>query len=232
MVVAPRISSCTGIARHFEPIKITSEMMLPTSDFHIPNHYKSDVRTILIPHGLIIDRIASLARSIRADNPTETLHLVCVLKGGFHFFNDLQKALKSCHESTSNNVPFTFDFVRAKSYAGTSTTGEVKISGLDTSKLLGRHVVLCEDIVDTGRTMALLAPLLEESKPKSLRVASLLEKRREDSDIKFVADYVGFSVPDEFVVGFCLDYNDAFRDLDHICCISPAGIERFKDGVI
>jgi len=79
--------------------------------------------------------------------------------------------------------------------------------------------------------MSKVLPLLQEENPKSIKVASLLEKRRDDKNVNFTADYVGFSIPDEFVVGYCLDYNDAFRDLQHICCISPEGIERFKDGI-
>ena len=76
----------------------------------------------------------------------------------------------------------------------------------------------------------MLVPLLEQYGPKSVKVASLLEKRTPKS-CGFKGDFVGFSVPDDFVVGYCLDYNDAFRDMEHICVISEEGIERFKDGV-
>jgi len=103
----------------------------------------------------------------------------------------------------------------------------VTIGNFDPESLNGRHVVLCEDIVDSGLTMRSLIPhILERAEPKTLEVACLLEKRSERST-GFKADYVGFSIPDKFVVGYCLDYNEAFRDMEHICVINEAGIAQF-----
>lgn len=228
-----KTSSSSGLKREHEPVDILSSSQQPTSAFVIPKHYACHVRSVLISRGQIQDRVEKLAADIRSSYAHTTVHLICVLKGGSAFFHDLQSAFRALHNASGDaHVPFTFDFIRAKSYSGTESTGKVEISACDLSKLKGRDVLLVEDIIDTGTTMSLLLPLLkEEGLPKSIAVASLLEKRREDKDVKFVADFVGFSVPDEFVVGYCLDYNDAFRDLQHICCISPEGIERFKDGI-
>lgn len=98
--------------------------------------------------------------------------------------------------------PLTFDFIRVKSYSNTESTGDVRIEsvGLDLTHLKGRNVLLCEDIIDTGTTMSKLVPYLESFGPTSVRVATLLEKRTPKS-IGFKGDFVGFSIPDKFVVG-------------------------------
>lgn len=106
----------------------------------------------------------------------------------------------------------------------------VHISGVDLKTLRGRNVILVEDIVDTGTTMSRLIPHLMADAaiaPARVQVATLLEKRTERSN-GFKADYVGFSIPDAFVVGYNMDYNEAYRDMDHLCVINPAGIAHFK----
>ena len=122
--------------------------------------------------------------------------------------------------------PYTMDFLRVSSYEGTETTGKVKISGgLSISRLQGRHVIVVEDIVDTGTTLSHLIPILkEEGKPKSLETCSLLTKRL-GHPAKASAKYVGFSIPDRFIVGFGLDYNEMYRDLSDIYVISQQGID-------
>ena len=147
------------------------------------------------------------------------------------FSNSRLEKLRLFHEyNKCNYIPFTFDFIRVKSYKGTESTGKVEISGADLKKFEGKHLLLVEDIIiDTGTTMSQLVPALEAHQPASLKVAtgSLLEKRRTDQSNGFKADYVGFSIPDKFVVGYCLDYNEIFRDLDHICIINDTGISEF-----
>ena len=95
--------------------------------------------------------------------------------------------------------------------------------------LRGKHVLFVEDIIDTGLTMTKLIEYMHEHvQPLSVRVTALVEKRTPHS-CGFKADYVGFSVPDKFIVGYCLDYNEAFRDMNHIGVLAPEGIEEFKD---
>jgi hypoxanthine phosphoribosyltransferase len=184
----------------------------------------------MIPHGQIVDRVEKLAYDISQDYAGETIHLMVVLKGGSTFFQDLINALRKFHNYTRQTyVPFTFDFIRVKSYSGMESTGTVQITGCDISKLRGKHVMFVEDIIDTGLTMTkLFAHMTEQVQPASLRVAALVEKRT-DRSCGFKADYVGFSIPDKFVVGYCLDYNEAFRDLTHIGVINDHGIEKFKE---
>ncbi len=183
---------------------------------------------MLLPHGLVLDRVEKLAADIREDYPTSTPHLLVVLKGGSEFAVDLTRTLRRLHSfSEQRHLPFTVDYVRVKSYSGTDSTGKVTITGIDLRSLAGRDVIVLEDIIDTGLTMRSLLPELAKHGPTSVRVGALLEKRTPKS-CGFKADYAGFSVPDAFVVGYNLDYNEAFRDMPHICIISPEGIEHFK----
>ncbi len=123
--------------------------------------------------------------------------------------------------------PLTFDFIRVKSYVGTESSGDVRIEsiGVDLQALKGRHVLLCEDIIDTGTTMSMLIPHLQQYEPTTVRVATLLQKRTPKSN-GFRADFVGFSIPDKFVVGYCLDYNEVYRDMQHICVMNESGIKK------
>lgn len=129
---------------------------------------------------------------------------------------------------------FTYEFIRASSYCGatTDTSGDVKVSEeFDFSALVDRHVVLIEDIVDTGTTLARLIPVIKErGKTKSIEVCTLLEKRidheRHRSEVIVTkAKYSGFSIPNKFIIGFGLDYNELYRDLLDIWVISKAGVE-------
>mmetsp|Transcript_10421 Transcript_10421/g.31300 ORF Transcript_10421/g.31300 Transcript_10421/m.31300 type:complete len:234 (-) Transcript_10421:2319-3020(-) len=191
-----------------EPMVIPDDFGFSKAHIAVPPHYADYVDRVLIPAGLIRDRLGCLARDIRREHPGERLHLVCLLKGGNAFFNGLQGALRDLAlVGGEHAIPFTFDFIRAKSYAGTESTGAVEIGDFKPESWAGRHVVLCEDLVDTGTTLAALLPhILERTSPASLEVACLLEKRTPRSN-GFKADYVGFSIPDHFVVGYCLDYN-------------------------
>eukprot|EP00611_Tribonema_gayanum_P021156 TRINITY_DN4016_c0_g1_i1.p1 TRINITY_DN4016_c0_g1~~TRINITY_DN4016_c0_g1_i1.p1 ORF type:complete len:234 (-),score=52.07 TRINITY_DN4016_c0_g1_i1:435-1136(-) len=220
-------SSAVEASRH-PPIMITEDHMYKLEDLLIPNHYAGTLENVMIPGGLIQDRVKKMARDIRADYGAETIHLVCVLKGGNAFFQDLLQSLRNFAEFNDEiYVPFTYDFIRVKSYVGTQSSRECQIIGGDMSRLKGRNVLLVEDIIDTGNTMQALLPILREQSPKSLKVASLLEKRTERSS-GFKANYVGFSIPDKFVVGYCLDFDEFYRDMLHLCVISEAGIAKFK----
>lgn len=200
--------------------------------FSVPEHYAPDLKAIMIPHGMIMDRIEKLAVDILQayrfrEEPNVRVHMLCVLKGGHQFFSDLCNALKVLTLTHLKDPPLTFDFIRVKSYAGTESSGDAKIEsiGVNLKSLEGRHVLLCEDIVDTGHTMSMLVPYLQQYSPKSVRVATLLQKRTPKS-CGFKADFTGFEIPDKFVVGYCLDYNEVFRDMAHICIMNPSGIAR------
>ena len=165
---------------------------------------------VLISDARIKKRLKQLASEIRRDFPTETLHLVSVLKGSVFFLTDLARELGG---------EVSFDFLSVSSYGkGTDSTGEVKlIKDLDVS-IEGRSVIVVEDILDTGLTLKYLLRLFEEKKPKHLRVVVLLDKlERRIAEVH--ADYTGFVIPNEFVVGYGLDYDERYRNLPDVCVL-------------
>ena len=157
----------------------------------------------------IRERICALAADIDRDHP-DGVHLVCVLKGAFMFLADLTRSLQG--EST-------LDFIAVSSY-GTSTksSGQVQLlKDLDAS-IEGRDVVIVEDIVDTGLTLNYLQDILRARAPKSVRTACLLSKpSRRKIDVK--VEYIGFEIPDKFVVGYGLDYSEKYRNLPYIAVL-------------
>ena len=163
---------------------------------------------ILLDAATIQARVRELAAEIDADYPAnEGLHLVCVLKGGFVFMADLVRAM---------GPRVTLDFIAVSSYAtSTKSSGEVRmLKDLD-SGLEGRHVIIVEDIVDTGLTLMYLQEILRARSPKTLRTACLLSKpSRRAVEVK--VEYIGFTIEDRFVVGYGLDYGEKYRSLAHI----------------
>jgi len=168
----------------------------------------ADSGNVLIASDRIQERIGELAREIGRDYAgAEDLHLVCVLKGAFLFLGDLIRAM---------DRTVTIDFMAVSSYAkGTTSSGEVRlIKDLDTG-LQGRNVIIVEDIVDTGLTLAYLQEILRARSPRTLRTACLLSKpSRRMIDVP--VEYIGFTIEDRFVVGYGLDYAERYRNLRDI----------------
>ena len=162
---------------------------------------------VLITGGRIQRRIQALAQEIRRDFPGEPLHLVSVLKGGVFFLTDLAR-----------NIPgeVSFDFIAVSSYGEkTHSSGQVRLTRDLDSSIEGKTVIVVEDILDTGMTLQYLLRLFQQRKPKHLRVAVLLDKpERRIAAVR--ADYVGFSIPNEFVVGYGLDYAERYRNLPYV----------------
>lgn len=174
----------------------------------------SDLRPVevLIPAAAIQRRVTELAAEIHRDFP-DGVHLVAVLKGAFVFMADLVRSLEG---------RVSLDFIAVSSYAkGTTSSGEVRLlKDLDYA-LDGKDVIIVEDIVDTGITLAYLKEILRARGPRSLRTACLLSKpSRRQIDVP--VEYVGFTVEDRFVVGYGLDYGEEYRNLPHIAVAGPA----------
>ena len=167
--------------------------------------------TTLITEADIQARIRSLAGEIEHDYPpAEGVHLVAILKGGFMFMADLVRAM-------SERV--TMDFMAVSSYGkGTTSSGQVRVLKDLDSNVEGRHVILVEDIVDTGLTLHYLQDLLKARAPKTLKTACLLSKpSRRKVDVQ--VDYIGFTIDDHFVVGYGLDYAEKYRNLPYIAIL-------------
>lgn len=152
-------------------------------------------------------RIKTIAEQISEDYAGKKIHLICVLKGGVFFMCELAKRI---------TVPVSMDFMAISSYGrGTQSSGIIKIiKDLDES-ITGEDVLVVEDIVDSGRTLSYLMEMLKDRKPNSLRLCTLLDKPdRRVVEVK--VDYTGFKIPDEFVVGYGLDYAQKYRNLPYI----------------
>ncbi|XP_027451185.1 phosphoribosyltransferase domain-containing protein 1 isoform X1 [Zalophus californianus] len=196
--------------------------------FTYPQHYYGDLEYVLIPHGIIVDRTERLAKDIMKDIGYCDIMILCVLKGGYKFCVDLLEHLKNISRNADRFVSMKVDFIRLKSYKNDQSMGEMQIiGGNDLSTLAGKNVLIVEDVVGTGKTMRALLSSIEKYKPNMIKVASLLVKRTPRSD-GFRPDYVGFEIPDLFVVGYALDYNEYFRDLNHICVINEHGKEKYQ----
>jgi hypoxanthine phosphoribosyltransferase len=159
-------------------------------------------------------RVREMGAQIDVDYPTETpLYLICILKGACWFLADLSRAIRR---------DVLVDFMGISSYGkGQTSSGEVKITkDLDIS-LEDADVLIVEDIIDSGVTLSYLTALLQQRKPKSVRVATLLDKPERRLRPVDVA-YVGFRIPDEFVVGYGLDYAEKYRNLRDVCVLEPA----------
>ena len=152
-------------------------------------------------------KIAELGKQISEDYAGKQVHLICILKGSVFFMCELAKRI---------TVPVSMDFMSVSSYGdGTKSSGIVKIAKDLDETLEGKDVIVIEDIIDSGRTLYYLLEVLQKRQPKSLRLCTLLDKPdRRVKDVK--VDYVGFSIPDEFVVGYGLDYAQKYRNLPYI----------------
>lgn len=169
---------------------------------------------VLISEADVDKKIEEMGKQISRDYEGKTVHLVCVLKGGAFFMCELAKRI---------TVPVSMDFMAVSSYgAETESSGSIKmIKDLDES-IEGRDVIVVEDIIDSGRTLDKLLELLGTRKPNSIKVCTLLDKPdRRVVDVK--VDYTCFSIPDEFVVGYGLDYAQKYRNLPYI------GVVEFED---
>ena len=165
---------------------------------------------ILITQARIQKRIAEMAKQIRADFPNEPLHLIAVLKGAVFFLSDLARAIPG---------EVSFDFIAVSSYGKDSrSSGQVKLNKDLDASIEGKTVIVVEDILDTGVTLRYLMRIFEQRKPKRLCIAVLLDKpeRRIADDH---ADYVGFTIPNEFVVGFGLDFAERYRNLPYVAVL-------------
>ena len=168
---------------------------------------KETVGKILYTQEQIYERVEELAREIEKDYEGEQLILLCTLKGAVVFMADMMKAI---------NLDTMIDFIAASSYgSGTSTSGFVKVTKDVTMDLYNKNVLIIEDIVDSGTTLKFLKEYLQDRNPKSVKIATLLDKpARRTADV--TPDYVGFTVDDLFIIGYGLDYDQRYRNLPYI----------------
>lgn len=179
--------------------------------------YQEVLDEILVPEAMLQARIAELGAEISRDYQNESLHLVCILRGGVLFLTDLMRRI---------TVPNTIDFMAVTSYgaAARQSTGQVRITMDLKDEIYGRHVLLVEDIVDSGYTIASVLKFLETRQPRSLRVCTLLDKP-ERREVEVPIHYRGFTIPNKFVFGYGLDLDDYYRNLPFVASVN---LERYK----
>lgn len=167
----------------------------------------ADKISVMISEEVVDKRIAEIGKQISEDYAGSEVHLICILKGSVFFMCELVKRI---------TVPVSMDFMSVSSYGdGTSSSGIVKIAKDLDETLEGKNVIVVEDIIDSGRTLSYLLEVLSKRAPKSMKLCTLLDKP-DRRVCQVTVDYVGFEIPDKFVVGYGLDYAQKYRNLPYI----------------
>ena len=171
---------------------------------------------VLITADQIEEKVKSIAKQISEDYKDKEPVIICTLKGAIYFFSDIIRNI---------NIPFMMDFAKLSSYRNGTTSGEMQLICDVTTDIEGKDVIICEDIVDSGNTLAYFTKLLKEKNPSSVKVAAFLSKpsRRQ---VHIDIDYLGFEIEDKFVIGYGLDYAERFRELPYVAQINtPSDLE-------
>src|SRR5688572_3822328 len=171
----------------------------------IPSYFK-----VLLSAQEIEKRVSEMAAQIDADYDGRSIHLVGVLRGAVIFMSDLTRHLKT---------PLSYDFIAVNSYAGTESSGIVRLQKDLEENVESRHVIVIEDILDSGLTLNYIREMLQSRKPASLAFCALLD-RPDQRRVTFKLDYTGFTIPDKFVVGYGLDFEQKWRQLPDIYAIN------------
>ena len=179
---------------------------------------KNDIKEVLLSEEQIQSKVKELAAQISVEYAGKDPIFVGVLKGVVIFFADMVRNI---------DIPCQIDFMSIASYSGTSSTGRTEIRKDVSVDLQGRHVVTLEDIFDTGTSLTFTVNHILNKKPASLKVCSFLDKpERRKPGVELVPDYVGYTIPNEFVVGYGLDYNEHYRNLPYIGILKPEIYEK------
>lgn len=157
---------------------------------------------ILLSSEQIQERIKELGAQITEDYKDNPPVIICMLKGAIYFFADLTRNIK---------LPITFDFARLSSYKNGTTSGEMELISNITTEIKDKDILIVEDIVDSGKTLAYFIKLLEEKQPRSIKICTFLDKK-ERREVNIEADYIGFNIPCGFVIGYGLDYAERYRE--------------------
>ena len=178
----------------------------------------NDIQKVLISEQQISDRVRELGEQIKKDYEGKEVVFVGVLKGVVIFFSDMVRAV---------DLPCEFDFMWISSYQGTNSSGNMVVKRDVSADLKNRHVVILEDIFDTGSSLEFAYRHLLAKEPASLRICTFLDKpERRKAGITVKADYTGFVIPNEFVVGYGMDYDEKYRNLKYIGVLKPEAYQK------
>lgn len=172
-----------------------------------------DIEKVLITEEQIRSRVAELGEELTRDYEGKDPVIVGVLKGVVVFYADMIRQIKT---------PCQMDFMWISSYAGTTSTGKMEVKRDISTDIKGRHVLILEDIFDTGNSLEFTVNHLKKQNPASIKICTLLDKpERRRAGVTLKADYVGFTIPNAFVVGYGLDYNEKYRNLPYVGILKP-----------
>lgn len=172
----------------------------------MPHSMHRDIESVLYTQEQIQQRVKDLGEEIARDYQGKEPHLVTIVKGSLPFLADLMRAI---------DLPLSLDLIGVSSYAGTLSSGEVRLTKDLDDTIEGRHVIVVEDIIDTGLTLSYVLRNLRQRAPASVKVVTFLDKPA-GRGTPIEADYVGFTIPDAFVIGYGLDWNQKYRNLPYI----------------
>jgi hypoxanthine phosphoribosyltransferase len=190
-------------------------------DDNAPNYPYEFIEKILITQQQLENRVNEMGAQITCDyQDTSQLLLLGILRGSVVFITDLMRRV---------HLPMTMDFMSVSSYSGSESTGFIRIEADHKTNIHGWDVILIDDIVDTGYTIQTVLKLLQARQPKSLRVCAMLDKK-ERHKVDIPLDYVGFEIPDEFVVGYGLDIDEKGRNLPYIASVNLEKYQRMQAG--
>ena len=179
---------------------------------------KDDILEVLFTEEQVRQRVKELGEQISKDFEGKPLTLVGILRGALVFLSDLSRSVQ---------IPHSFDMAGASSYgSAVSSSGRVQITKDVEVNLRDRHVIICEDIYDSGRTLAAIRDLLHVHRPAEIRIATFLYKEVPKRVLETEIDYVGFKIPDKFVVGYGLDFAEHYRNLPYVGVLNPRVYEK------
>lgn len=212
-------------------VNISESFRFPLNAFTLPSADNQYMDHIMIPEGMINSRSQKLAERILSDYDGKELYIIVIMAGAFKFYSDLFTHLNQMMQYSNKRVYFKPIFCKLSSYMNTESTGKLHgLKGLDDASIKGKHVLIVEDMYDSGNTMIKLLEKVHELEPDSVKVAVAFHKKtHRNLHHNYFADYLGFLIPDEFVVGYGLDYNEHFRDVFHVCVLNQDGVDAFKD---
>ena len=179
---------------------------------------ENNIQEVLLTEEQIQTRIRELGQILTAEYAGKNPVVVGVMKGVVIFYSDMIRQIK---------VPCQMDFMWISSYAGTTSTGQMIVKKDVSADITGRHVLILEDIFDTGRSLDFTYRHLMSKNPASVKICTLLDKpERRDPAVTVTADYTGFVIPNEFVVGYGLDFNEHYRNLPYVGVLKPEAYEK------
>ena len=205
-------------------IFIPDDFELSPHLFHISEKYQGFIRTLYATAETIHNRVQSLTEEILIDCGDNSLVILCILEGGFRFCKDLHEFIGKKREGSNNCCKVKY--IRVKSHSS-GQQKEVVIDGLDSIDIEGKYVLIVDDLVDSGNTLYKISEIIRKKGPAYLKIAVSAYKRNPRNTV-IMPDFIGFSIPNEAVIGYCMDFNGNFRDFEHIAALNDEGREHFK----